>query len=239
MKNRIKLQPLIVINLFVVSILLIIAISGSQTLNAINENAPLTQKNCIILDAGHGGVDGGATSCTGVSESAINLEITLRLRDLMALLGIDTKLIRETDISVYTEGESVAAKKVSDLKNRAKFVNQTPNAILISIHQNYFTNSRYSGPQVFYKNEENSKTFGKYMQTALVKTLSPFNKRQYKKADGIYLLNNIKTAGILIECGFLSNPTEASKLETTQYQQKLCAVIATQTNMFINSLNIA
>lgn len=239
MKNRMKLKHLFVINLLVVSALLIITIVGSQSLNVINENTPLTPKTCIILDAGHGGVDGGAKSCTGVLESTINLEITLRLRDLMALLGVDTKLIRETDISVYTEGESIAAKKISDLKNRVKIVNQTPNAILISIHQNYFTDSRYSGAQVFYSNTEYSKAFGKVMQTALVKTLSPASKRQCKKADGIYLLNNIKTTGILIECGFLSNPAEASRLQTKQYQQKLCAVIATQTNMFINSLNIA
>jgi N-acetylmuramoyl-L-alanine amidase len=123
---------------------------GNRTVTVMSESAPLTDRHCIIIDAGHGGVDGGATSCTGVLESQINLEIAIRLNDLLHLLGHDTKMIRTTDISVYTEGQTIAAKKVSDLKQRVKVINETANALVLSIHQNYFADSRYSGAQGHY-----------------------------------------------------------------------------------------
>ena len=102
---------------------------GSRIITVISENAPIQSGHCFIIDAGHGGVDGGAVSCTGVYESQINLQIALRLNDLMHLLGLNTKMIRSTDISVYTSGESRAAKKSSDLKERVRIVNETDHAI--------------------------------------------------------------------------------------------------------------
>lgn len=95
---------------------------GSRAVTTMAESAPIDDRICIIIDAGHGGVDGGATSCTGVLESKINLEIALRLNDLLHLLGHDTKMVRKSDISVYTEGETIAAKKVSDLKQRVLII---------------------------------------------------------------------------------------------------------------------
>ena len=123
---------------------------GSKAVTVISEKIPLEREHCIIIDAGHGGVDGGATSCTGRLESTYNLEISLRLNDLFHLLGYDTRMIRTTDISVYTKGESIAQKKISDLKERVRIANETPNALLLSIHQNNFSDSRYSGAQIFY-----------------------------------------------------------------------------------------
>ena len=113
----------------------------------------------VVIDAGHGGIDGGATSCTGSLESHINLEIATRLNDLLHLLGVNTHMIRNSDISVYTSGTSIAEKKASDLKERVRIINQTENAFLISIHQNYFPQNQYHGAQVFYRSTEESKNF--------------------------------------------------------------------------------
>ena len=136
--------------LTIILVSVIVTVSGSKAVTTLAENWPVKRNITFIVDAGHGGEDGGATSCTGILESHINLQIALRLDDLLHLLGYDTVMIRKTDISVYTEGNSIAQKKISDLKERVRIVNDTENAILISIHQNFFADSRYSGAQVFY-----------------------------------------------------------------------------------------
>ena len=187
---------------------------------------PVEHGNTVIIDAGHGGVDGGATSCTGKLESAFNLEIALRLNDLMQLLGMHTAMIRTTDISVYTQGETIAAKKVSDLKERVKIVNETENALLVSIHQNTFSDGRYGGAQVFYGTKGEGQQLAEQLQNAFCATVNPGSNRRCKKAEGIYLMEHIDTTGVLIECGFLSNAEEEAKLRSADYQKKLCCVIA-------------
>jgi len=213
---------------------LILSVAGSKVVNVISENTLPQRRHCIIIDAGHGGVDGGTTSCSGVLESQINLEIALRLNDLLHLLGYKTRMIRTTDISIYTEGESIAAKKVSDLKNRVRITNETDNAILISIHQNHFSDSRYSGAQVFYPNTPGSEKFAKNLQALMIRSLNKSSKRQAKKSEGVYLMQNIQCTGILIECGFLSNPEEEQKLRNPIYQKKLCSVIASALSSHIS-----
>jgi N-acetylmuramoyl-L-alanine amidase len=135
-------------------------------------------------------------------------------------------MIRREDVSVYTEGESIAAKKISDLKERVRIVNSTDDAVLISIHQNTFSDPRYSGAQVFYATSEGSQKLARAMQQALVESLNPESNRKAKKGSSIYLLEKIKNTGVLVECGFLSNPEEEKKLRTDAYQLKLCCVIA-------------
>lgn len=212
---------------------LMLTFAGSKVVTVISENTPPQRHHCVIIDAGHGGVDGGATSCSGVLESSINLEIALRLNDLLHLLGINTQMIRTTDISVYTEGHSIAAKKVSDLKNRVRIINETENGILISIHQNHFSDSRYSGAQVFYPNTAGSETLARNLQSLMIQSLNNGSRRQAKKADGIYLMQNIRCPGILIECGFLSHPGEEHNLRNGTYQKKLCSVIASAVSTHI------
>lgn len=210
-----------------VAILLIgLAVGSSQIVTVLAGQEIIEREHCVIIDAGHGGVDGGATSCTGVLESQMNLEIALRLEDLMHLLGYKTVMIRRTDISVYTKGETIAAKKVSDLKERVRIVNETDGAILVSIHQNTFSDSKYGGAQVFYPTGNTSKQLADAMQKALVTTLNPGSKRQAKRGEGIYLLEHIDRPGVLIECGFLSNPEEEARLRSDSYQKQLCCVIA-------------
>ena len=196
---------------------------------------PVERNHTIVIDPGHGGVDGGATSCTGVLESKFNLDISLRLRDLFHLLGYRTKMIRTEDVSVYKSGETIAAKKVSDLRTRVQIINETEDAILVSIHQNTFSDSRYSGPQVFYGPEGEGEALAKLLQKTLTDALAPGSNRMAKKADGIYLMQHINCTGVLIECGFLSNPTEEKKLRNDTYQQKICGTIACTISQYLNT----
>lgn len=218
----------------IISVLLIIN-WGSRAVTVIAENTPIERKHCIIIDPGHGGVDGGATSCTGILESTLNLEISLRLNDLFHLLGYDTRIIRTGDISVYTKGETIAQKKISDLKERVRIVNETENAFLVSIHQNNFSDSRYSGAQIFYSSTAQSKQLAEQLQTAFKETINQGSNRMCKKSNGIYLMEHINKPGILIECGFLSNPEEESKLKRPEYQKQLSCVVAATISSFLSN----
>lgn len=221
---------------YIATILLTLTLTtlGSRAVTVISQRLPPSREHCFIIDPGHGGVDGGATSCTGKLESAFNLEISLRLRDLLAFLGYETKMIRTEDISVYTAGETIAQKKMSDLKERVRICAETDGAILLSIHQNTFPDSRYSGAQVFYPATPGSEELAKTLQRNLVATLNPGSKRNAKRASGIYLMEHISCPGVLIECGFLSNATEEAKLRSAEYQKQLCCVIAATVAEFID-----
>lgn len=185
-----------------------------------------TDARCFVIDAGHGGVDGGATSCSGVLESQVNLQIALRLDDLMHLLGMNTVMIRTTDISVYTKGNTISEKKISDLKERVRIANGIKNAVLISIHQNSFSQEKYCGAQVFYANTQGSKALSETIQSEFLRTLNKDSHRNSKLSKGVYLMEHIQCTGVLIECGFLSNQQEDLMLQSDEYQKKICCVIA-------------
>lgn len=208
---------------------------ADRAVTTIAEKLPVPREHCIVLDAGHGGLDGGAVSCTGKLESSFNLEIALRLNDLFHLLGYDTRMIRTTDTSVYTSGETIAQKKVSDLKERVRIINETENALLLSIHQNNFSDGKYSGAQVFYSSREGSQALAEALQSAFVATVNPGSNRRCKEASGIYIMEHIRCPGVLIECGFLSNAPEESLLRSPEYQQKLCCVIAATVTGFLSN----
>ena len=212
--------------LLVVILFLGIAKIGSNTVTVINQQQPVKRSHTIVIDAGHGGIDGGATSCTGVLESHINLEIALCLDDLFHLLGYDTVMIRKTDESIYTQGDTIAAQKISDLKERVRIVNETPGGFLISIHQNTFSDNRYNGAQVFYPKVGQSQEIAQIMQKELIAKLNPTSNRKAKSSKGVYLMDNITNPGILIECGFLTNREEEGKLRSPAYQKNLCCIIA-------------
>lgn len=180
----------------------------------------------VILDAGHGGEDGGASTADGVLESGINLEIALRLRDLLAFAGVDTQMIRDTDTAVYSgDCRTISQKKVSDLKNRASMVNAVENGLLVSIHQNYFEQTKYCGAQVFFAKTDGSKALAERIQQSLRENVDAANHRQCKPSQSVYLMEHIECTGVLIECGFLSNYEEAKRLQTDAYQKKLSAAI--------------
>ena len=215
--------------------LLLAVIWGSRAITVISENMPVERQHCIIIDAGHGGEDGGATSCTGKLESSFNLEISLRLNDLLHLLGYDTAMTRTSDVSIYTKGETIAQKKVSDLKERVRIANETENALLLSIHQNTYPESRYSGAQVFYANTAGSQQLAKELQSSFTTTVNQGSNRKSKKADGIYLMEHISCTGIIVECGFLSNPEEEARLRSAEYQKKICCVIASSVSTYLSN----
>lgn len=221
-----KIRHMLLVYLLVLGCCLGLTHLGSQVVTTMVENAPMKERTCIVIDAGHGGIDGGATSCSGVLESQINLQIAQRLELLMGLLGYDTLMTRCTDTSIYTEGDTIASQKISDLKNRVKIVNETEDGVLVSIHQNTFPDTRYSGTQVFYASDDLSRELAKELQASCIRCLDPDSTRACKPAKGIYLMEHIRKPGLLIECGFLSNPAEDKKLNDPSYQKKLTSVIA-------------
>lgn len=227
-------KSLVVYSCVIITLLLMVTF-GSRTVTTLSENSPIEREHCIVIDPGHGGEDGGAVSRSGLPESTYNLEISLRLQDLLNLLGYDTKMIRTKDISVYTKGESLSQKKASDLQQRAKSINETEGALLLSIHQNHYPDDRYSGAQVFYAGTEGSEVLAKQLQSAFHATLNPGSHRQAKRSSGVYLMEHIRCPGVLIECGFLSNAAEEARLRDPEYQKKLCSVIAATVSAYLSN----
>lgn len=185
---------------------------------------PMNQRPVIILDAGHGGIDGGASSKDGTVEKNINLDITLTLRDMLQMHGYEVVLTRDTDISIHdSDATTIKQIKVSDIHNRLKIMESYPNCIFVSIHQNFYTESKYNGAQFFYSpNHPSSKVLADSFRLAFTSQLQPENQREIKPAGKeIYLMWHAKVPAVLAECGFLSNPEEASLLTTQEYRNKL------------------
>ena len=194
----------------------------------------------VVIDPGHGGEDGGATGVSGTREAELNLDISLRLRDLLSLAGCRTRMVRQTDTAVYTGPcASISEKKVSDLKNRVRLVNETPQALLVSIHQNFFSEGRYDGAQVFYAATPGSAGLAERAQQALRDALDPDNRRACKRAASVYLMEKIHCTGILVECGFLSNYAEEQRLLDAQYQKRLAAALAGAITGFLTEGELA
>lgn len=181
-----------------------------------------------VVDPGHGGEDGGAVSVTGVPESQINLAIAKRLDALLGFFGENSYLMREEDISLHDpEAKTLREKKVSDLHNRAQLVGELEGAVLVSIHQNTFPQSKYHGTQVFFAPTQGSQVLAETCQQTIQAKLQPDNSRQAKPiADNVYLMNHVNCPAVLVECGFLSNPEEEAMLRQEGYQTKLAAVLA-------------
>lgn len=180
-----------------------------------------TFKPNIVIDAGHGGEDSGATVNDEILEKDINLNIALKLRDIFRCNGFDVTLTRDADFSLTKDAKS--NNKKIDLQNRVKLFNSSPDNIVISIHQNEFSEAKYSGTQIFYsENNKENEVFAECIRQSVVNLLQPDNKRLCKCVDSeIYILKNTNVPAILIECGFLSNPNEAQKLINDAYQREL------------------
>lgn len=219
---------------FIVGVFVAVTLGYNKTAAAVQQKVHLQAAHTVIIDPGHGGEDGGASSCTGALESGINLDIAKKVNDLFCLLGYRTKMLRQNDTSVYTQGETLSQKKVSDLKNRVAMVNRTKHGILVSIHQNFFLDSQYSGGQVFYSPTAGSRELAENMQAAFCQSVNPGSSRKCKRSDGIYLMQHIQCPGILVECGFLSNPEEEAKLRTDAYQKQLACVITSVVSEYLD-----
>lgn len=203
--------------------------SGEAVMTAAEVKTSM-EKPVIVLDAGHGGMDGGCISVNEIPEKGINLSIVESLRDGLRILGYDVVCTRESDVSIYDEGtEGLSEQKKSDMKNRLEIFSRYGDGISVSIHQNQFTDGKYSGAQMFYseKSSEGERLAG-VMQKQFVTLLQPDNTRETKPVgDELYLLNNTENPAVMIECGFLSNPEEAAKLESTDYQKQVAFTVLT------------
>lgn len=189
---------------------------------------PITNK-VILLDAGHGGIDPGATNeDKSILEKDINLQITLKLRELLESSGCLVLLTREEDNSLYEEeaGKTTRQKYNENLKNRRKMIEESGVDAFVSIHLNKFEQSKYYGAQTFYPEGQNdSKLLSQFIQDELKRVVDKTNQRKIKPSKDIYLLKENKIPSVLIECGFLSNEKESKLLNDEKYQEKVAWAI--------------
>lgn len=218
------------------------AVSGTYKLN---EKAVMSLKSSpadgtvFIIDAGHGGMDGGAVTGDGTVEKDINLSAALKLKSMMNALGFKTETTRTEDIMTCDEGLStLREKKVSDIRNRLRLLESTENGVLISIHQNSYPSSTSKGSQVFYSGGSGkSETLAECIQQSLVSMLQTDNHRKIKKAGtSIYLLYHATKPAVMVECGFMTNPSECEKLKDENYQKELSFGIICGVFEYLNNL---
>lgn len=181
-------------------------------------------KKTIVIDVGHGGNDPGKISTSGIEEKTVNLKIASYLKDYLIAQDYTVYLTRDTDRGLYDENAS--NKKNSDLRNRIQFFNDKNAVLVVSIHQNSFPDPLQHGAQTFYyASSEESKQLATSIQNALLK-IDQTNTRTQKPSDSYYLLKNSSMPAVIVECGFLSNPEETSKLADANYQKKLAYAIS-------------
>ncbi len=189
----------------------------------------------VIIDPGHGEPDGGTTGVSGVSESKINLEISEKISAKLNKKCYNVVMTRETEEGIYSKGKSIKEKKLSDMHNREELLNGLDADLFLSIHLNFFSDPSVFGAQVFYsKNKEESKEVAEAIRRSLIK-LDERNNRILKKADkGIYLMEKAQIPACLVECGFLSNPTDDENLRNEEYQEKLADAIVLGIENYFN-----
>lgn len=186
------------------------------------------QLPCIILDPGHGGEDGGAVGVDGLLEKTVNLQLAKLLYDQLTLAGIPVIMTRTDDRLLYDPTADYRGhKKMLDLRARLDIVRDTPDAVLLSIHQNAFSQAKYSGLQVYYSpHHPDSARLADLLQSSTRQWLQSDNTRKTKPADSsIYLLDRSDRPAVLVECGFLSNPDECAKLGDAAYLGQLSTVL--------------
>lgn len=214
--------------LMLVPLFAIVAMVGYRHMVVIPASAEIAGNHpVVIVDAGHGGEDGGAISITGVSESAINLSIAKKVEQVLALYGVMPVMLREEDISLHnSDAVTLREKKRSDLKNRVAMIESIPDAILLSIHQNTYEAESSHGFQTFYATTVGSQELATGVQETLVQVLDTENKRKSKEIpNSVYIMEHITCPAILIECGFLTNVAEEAMLQQEDYQKQLAAAI--------------
>ncbi len=187
-----------------------------------------TQLPVVILDAGHGGEDGGAVGANGIYEKDLNLSIAKRLEELLRVNGIPVVMTRSEDILLYDpESDYHGQKKVQDLATRRKIAESYDHAVFLSIHMNAFPDPKYSGLQVYYsENDPSSRSLAENIQALSTSLLLPDNHRKIKSGKGsLYLLDRLSCPAVLVECGFLSNGEECERLSAEEYQKELAMTL--------------
>lgn len=192
------------------------------------DNIAVSDSFTVVLDAGHGGMDGGCSTADGKTEKGINLNILLSVRDMAKLFGYNVDVTRDKDTSIHDKGVTgIRNQKVSDMENRLEIFNKYPEAVCISIHQNTFRDPKFSGAQMFYSDKNpGSERLASIMQRRFVDNLQPDNQRETKLCGSeLYLCYYCENPAVMIECGFLSNPEEAAKLTDKTYQQQVAFTV--------------
>ena len=185
-----------------------------------NNTAKTSGEPCVIIDAGHGGDDPGKVGINGALEKDLNLEIAKLVKKYLEADDIKVIMTREDDGGLYEAHAS--NKKVQDMKERIKVIEENSPMVTVSIHQNSYPEEYVHGAQVFYyTNSIEGKKLADKIQNRLVTGLDTENKRQIKANDSYYLLKKTKTPIVIVECGFLSNQKEAEKLSSKDYQEEL------------------
>lgn len=195
---------------------------------SVSVSLPASQKPVIVIDAGHGGEDGGTQSATGILEKDINLSIALIIKQELEKDGFRTVMIRDSDRLIYDENSTtMRSKKSSDIHNRLSIMKANRGCIFLSIHQNHFSESKYSGAQVFYRpGHSESSALAESIQRSIVNSLQKENTRQIKECpSSVYLIYNAVSTAVMVECGFLSNEEEAQKLNSSDYQYAISLAI--------------
>lgn len=192
----------------------------------------------VVIDAGHGGKDPGKVGVNGALEKDINLQIALRLKNLLEQNDVIVVLTREEDKDLASE--QAVKRKNEDLRARADLISEALPVAMISIHQNSFPEIDVDGAQVFfYAGSESGKRFGTMVQNRLKKEIDDGNHRVAKANKDYYLLKKATCPAIIVECGFLSNPAEAALLVTEEYQEKLAFAILLGIMEYINTVPAA
>lgn len=215
-----------VLTVLLVLAMILIAGESAQFVSTLEEHIrkaadkPVT----IVVDAGHGGIDPGKVGINNALEKDINLAIALKLERNLKENGINVVMTRTDDSGLYNENDS--NKKVRDMKNRLSIIEEAKPALAVSIHQNSYPDKSVSGVQVFYyKDSVKSKAAAEIMQTQLIKSLKPSKERAAKDNSSYYLLKKTSVPIMIIECAFMSNPTEAELLTQDDYQEKVAWAI--------------
>lgn len=224
-----KRKKLETISFLVVGIATIVSLSTinfyktKQEENVQETTATPVSGKVVVLDAGHGGEDGGAVSKNGISEANLNLQITLKVQQLLEQNGTTVILTRSDENAIYNlDAKTLKQKKVSDIKNRVKIGNESSADIFVSVHLNKIPQQQYYGWQCFYKsNNEKSEKLAKCLQSGLNEAIQKENNRVAMKIDNIYIVKKVEIPLSIVECGFLSNPQEEKELQQEVYQNKL------------------
>lgn len=236
--SNLKIRFILFLSLFVILGGIIGGTAFYNLFSAVDVSVSDPRYKTVIIDAGHGGPDGGTSADDGTLEKDLNLQIAFKLNDFLKSMGIETVMIRTEDISVHDDdAQTIREKKISDIKNRLSVMNNTDNSVFVSIHQNHFSQSKYSGLQVFYsKNNHESRILADFVRQTVITSLQPDNSREIKESGSdIYLLYHATIPAVMVECGFLSNYDETQNLKDEAYQRKLAFLIALGITDFINN----
>ena len=191
-------------------------------------------EKCIVLDPGHGGMDPGKVGTTGCYEKDINLQITEKLKMFLEMEGIEVILTRDGDYGLYSESDS--GKKIADMRNRVRLIEEKTPDLTVSIHQNSYSDVSIKGAQAFYfSGSAESKELAGIIQERLVSTLDKENHRKEKANDSYYLLKNTTCPAVIVECGFLSNDAECRLLEKDYYQEKVAWAVYMGIMRYLNA----